>query len=302
MPANNHIRAFSMLITALTLLAACAMQSTPVPAMIERIASADLSTVLQQAEKAATSVGRDNVLVVLDIDNTLLAMEQDLGSDQWYEWQKELQQQDQCGQQLVSNRLASAGALYYASAMRPTQKDAADIVRNIQNDGFTVFALTSRGPDFRLPTFRELRRNSFQFRDSAPGPLGGYTEIYMPEGGVRFVRYEDGVLMTSGQHKGDMLASLLAKTSYPTPKAVIVVDDNAKNLDAYGEYALKENINLSSVLYIGEEKVLAEFDAVKAQRQWLAVRDSLKTLQAEFGPDHYTLPEADVPEGCPAPE
>ena len=32
----------------------------------------------------------EHVLLVLDIDNTLLAMNQDLGSDQWFEWQRYL--------------------------------------------------------------------------------------------------------------------------------------------------------------------------------------------------------------------
>ena len=43
--------------------------------------------------------------------------------------------------------------------MRPTQPDAAQLVQRLQDDGLNVIALTSRGPDFRLATFRELRRN-----------------------------------------------------------------------------------------------------------------------------------------------
>ena len=59
--------------------------------------------------------------MVFDIDNTLMAMEQGLGSDQWYEWQKNLQLTDPCDARLVSDRLAVQGALYFISAMRPTQ-------------------------------------------------------------------------------------------------------------------------------------------------------------------------------------
>ena len=33
--------------------------------------------------------GPKNVLVVLDIDNTVLKMNQDLGSDQWFTWQQD---------------------------------------------------------------------------------------------------------------------------------------------------------------------------------------------------------------------
>ena len=69
----------------------------------------------------AESAGRNNLLVVLDIDNTLLAMEQGLGSDQWYEWQKEMAANDSCDEMEVSSRLAVQGAVFSASAMRPTQ-------------------------------------------------------------------------------------------------------------------------------------------------------------------------------------
>ena len=213
-------------------LTACATNSVPPAPTIQRIVSADLATVSQEADKAAAAVGKENVLVIFDIDNTILAMEQDLGSDQWYDWQKELQGHDSCDKRLVANRLAAAGALYYASAMRPTQANAAQIVRDIQGSGFTVFALTSRGHAFRLSTFRELRRNGFNFRDSAPGPIGGFPETYKPGADARAVRYEDGVMLTAGQHKGDMLASLLAKTGHPKPGVLIAADDKPGNLDA----------------------------------------------------------------------
>ena len=65
--------------------------------------------------------GKDTILVVLDIDNTLLAMEQGLGSDQWYYWQKDLGNTDPCSPRNVGDRFAVQGAMFHASAMRATQ-------------------------------------------------------------------------------------------------------------------------------------------------------------------------------------
>ena len=132
-----------------------------------------------------------DLLVVLDIDNTLLAMEQGLGADQWYEWQKQQSTAGPCDQRVVSDRLAVQGALYFASAMRPTHPDMATMVRDIQEAGIPVIALTSRGKEFRLQTFRELRRNGFDFRRSAIGPDQGWDENFIPDGGTRPARYED---------------------------------------------------------------------------------------------------------------
>lgn len=298
MSARLNLRVLFALCFSLTLSAACTLQTVQQDPTIERITSPDLMTVLQRAGHAAAEVGKHNVLVIFDIDNTILAMEQDLGSDQWYDWQKELQAHDRCDERLVADRLAAAGALYYASAMRLTQDSAADIVSAIQAAGVPVFALTSRGYSFRLPTFRELRRNGFTFRDSAPGPRGGFPGTYVPEGAKRPVGYEDGVMLTSGQHKGDMLASLLAKTGHPRPQVLIVADDKPKNLDAYVDYATKNEVSLVAIEYTGEAEVLAKFDGEEVARQWHAVVDALNTLQAEFGTDHYELPESIGPEDC----
>ncbi len=45
--------------------------------------TADLADVTADALALADRAGKDHVLMVFDIDNTLLAMEQGLGADQW---------------------------------------------------------------------------------------------------------------------------------------------------------------------------------------------------------------------------
>ena len=121
------------------MLVACA--SVP-PAQSLLTETDDLATVTDSALQLADRYGQGKVLVVFDIDNTLLAMEQGLGSDQWYYWQKDLEKEDPCSSNLVSNRFSVQGALYFASAMRPTQLDAAQQVRRLQDAGLTVIALT----------------------------------------------------------------------------------------------------------------------------------------------------------------
>ena len=171
--------AFSLL-----LLSACSHTSnqpgaTPNIASLDR-ETANLADVTSDTLQLARQLGSQNVLMVFDIDNTLLAMEQGLGSDQWYEWQKELSNDDRCNPANVGNRFAAQGAIYFASAMRPTQMDASTQVRAIQEQGIPVIALTSRGQDYRLQTFRELRRNGFDFTFSGIGPAGGYDESFVP--------------------------------------------------------------------------------------------------------------------------
>ena len=53
----------------------------------------------------------------------------------------------------------------------------------------------------------------------------GYDEAFIPVEGGRESRYEDGVFLTAGQHKGQMLHALLQKTATPLPAVILMADD-----------------------------------------------------------------------------
>lgn len=257
-----------------------------------------MQDVTTDALHLASLVGIEKLLVVFDIDNTLLAMEQGLGADQWYDWQKDLATNEPCSALNVGNRFAVQGALYFASSMRPTQGDAAAQVETIQAAGIPVIALTSRGQDYRLQTFRELRRNGYSFTHSAIGPPGGYPEPFMPVEGGRESRYEDGVFLTAGQHKGRMLEALLQKTGHDAPAVIVMVDDKQKNLDAVRETFAALEIPVHAWRYSGEDDHVAAFDPDKAHAEWQSIEDALRQIQRVLGPDNYDLTEARLPEEC----
>ncbi len=239
-----------------------------------------------------------DILVVFDIDNTLLAMEQGLGSDQWYEWQKERLASEPCDERVVGNRLAVQGAMFFASAMRKTQANAPQLVRRIQDEGITVIALTSRGVGFRLQTFRELRRNGYDFRRTAIGPDGGWPDDFLPDNGIRPARYEDGVFLTTGQHKGAMLKALLDRTQTPMPAAILVLDDKQANLDAVIETFSALDVPVRAWRYAGEDRNVADFDENIAHAMWQQLRPALQTIQHVLGPDNFKLPQSSRPTGC----
>jgi hypothetical protein len=283
----------------LLMLAACA---TAPPAQTLLSETDDLATITDSALQLADRYGRGQVLVVFDIDNTLLAMEQGLGSDQWYYWQKELQKEDPCSGDLVSNRFSVQGALYFASATRPTQPDAAEQVGRLQDAGLTVIALTSRGPDYSLQTFRELRRNNISFWPGALPPKRGYPGLFIPEGGTRTALYQDGVFLTAGQHKGDMLKALLDKTGAGSPTVVVMADDKAENLHAVMETFEGSGTAVHAWRYSREDNNVATLDTQESAAQWNAVRPALMKIEQIFGTDNFDLPPQVVRDGCGAME
>lgn len=259
--------------------------------------TADLADVAVDALTLAENTGKERLLVVFDIDNTILAMEQGLGADQWYEWQKGLAKNDHCSVQNVGDRFAVQGALYFASAMRPTQADAANQVKSVQNSGIPVIVLTSRGPDYRLQTFRELRRNGYSFSHSAIGPAG-YEQSFIPVDNGRTSRYEDGVFMTAGQHKGQMLHALLQKTGTALPAVIVMADDKQKNLDAVKETFSALDVPVHAWRYTGEDENVEGFDPEQAHAEWKSIEDALRQIQQVLGPDNYDLNSAVLPEDC----
>jgi hypothetical protein len=210
----SHIifRTFGLAFCLLTF-AGCASTPTtppgPPPPQNLLGATDELQLVTELSLNLADEHGGDHMLVVLEIDGTLLTM-------------KPGQNEGPCGSSL------DAGT----SHMQPAQADSAELVHRMQAAGLKVIVVTSRGPECRAQTFNDLASNGFNFADSPWPPQGGYPEPFMPNGGNRAVMYQDGVFFTAGQDKGVMLKALLEKTSDPKPLLIVMADHNREDLNA----------------------------------------------------------------------
>ncbi len=299
---NKNIIYRQLILLAVAFLTACTINiktdhnSAPIEALDGE--TANLADITRDVIELADRVDKDKVLVVFDIDNTLMAMEQGLGSDQWYDWQKHLNENDLCNPDNVGNRFAVQGALYFVSAMRNTQKDGPEQVRSIQGLGVPVIALTSRGMEYQLQTFRELRRNGYDFSYSSIGPAGGYEKPFVPVADGRFSLYQDGVFLTAGQHKGKMLLALLEKTQTPMPDVIVMVDDKQKNLDHIKETFTALKVPVHAWRYNAEDANVENFDMQQAAIQWQKLESHLRQIQQVLGPDNYNLDTAKRPQEC----
>lgn len=289
-----------ILAAVLLCLLGCAVTPPPARVSVTRESSADLQAVAAAAQRLANQLGADNVWVAFDLDNTLLAMRTELGANQWYDWQSALSRTQPCHPHLVSDRLAVQGALYHAGAMRLTQPDAPALVAALAQAGHPVLIVTARGPDYRLPTFRELRRNGLFFRDFSPGPLGGESETFTLPAGTRGVRYEDGVLMLAGQHKGLMLMDMLVRYELAPPAAIVFADDKPENIDEMAEGLAHAGIGGHLVHYTGEDSRVAQFDADAAAQAWARLAPALETVEAVMGTHNHDIPDPS-PVGCGTP-
>jgi hypothetical protein len=202
--ANKYLPAIG-LAAIITLVAACAAQQTreraeqPLPQNLIGSTS-ELQLVTELTLDLARTYGGDQVLVALEIDETLLTA--DTGGS--------------CGE----------------AAMRPVQDDAATQVERMQAAGLKVIAMTSRSPLCQQKTIEELQRHGFSFRDSAWPPTAGYPAPFVPEGSTESVIYQNGVFMASGQDKGQMLKVLLDRSESPYPALIVLADHDQSELNA----------------------------------------------------------------------
>jgi hypothetical protein len=177
--------------------------------------------------------GADQVLVVMDIDNTILTSDSDLGSDFWYQWQNgDFDLKPTPEQKLTKDCMynEAIGLLYELSSMKLTDSLLPGYISGWQKSGVTVFALTSRSPKYRAATERELKRNHV---DLSLSPLnlvdGGTLNFHFTMS--RELSYVNGIFMTTGMNKGEMLAHIIGRSGRSF-KSIIFVDDTRKNIDA----------------------------------------------------------------------
>jgi len=260
----------------------------------EITASDDFRDIAVAVANCANEVGPEHTLLVLDIDNTLLAMNQDLGSDQWFEWQEYLLDHEPRSKHLVAESfeglLAAQGMLFELGRMHPPQADLPRIIDRLQRRGIHTLILTSRGPEFRVATERELKRNGYDFAATAlpvAGLPGGnylpYDLENLPEDGLaendfaafqlvdpKPVSYENGIFLTAGQPKGAMLLTILHYAE-PDIRAVVYADDRIRHVAYVFAAMVSRDLEIKAFHYTREEPRMKRFqygDKDDVDRRW----------------------------------
>jgi hypothetical protein len=239
--------AYRSLVHAVTLLALCQAAVTvaqPVKPSVTNITA--MEPAIEAAYAAADRDGPERVLVVFDIDSTLLF--DPLGGPDLADMKDSEPERFRPVER----------ALMYLKSLAPTEPDLAQQLGRLDARGIATYALSARGEDMRDMTMRELARADIAF-PLAPecGPplcinrgtlapdtvlaaaravLGDAELARLGFDRGRPVGVSEGVMNAAGLHKGVMLRLLLASLGrdYHT---VIFVDDAQKNVDHVADAA-----------------------------------------------------------------
>lgn len=195
----------------------------------------DLKSCLVQARKDSAGIDPKDVIYVFDIDNTVLALNQNLGSVQWFLWQRKLIEEKSPLYQVadtVEGLLEAQTIIYQMSQAHTPEETTARELSQLQNIGHPVMFHTSRSTSVRNITERDLLSSHLLPLSNTIGDDFGYPGQFTYTEGPstqRPVSFQNGVYMSAGQDKGVWLNLLFNKTNY-LPQHLVFVDDEDKNI------------------------------------------------------------------------
>lgn len=275
-PIANHRRILFCLLMCM-FLPSCLSQVQP---QQESRQTNDLADIVKSARQFSQQFANEDILVIFDLDNTLLTMQADLGSVPWYDWQSDIAKTPGCQPGELDDRLAAQGILYFLGSMQPLQENSSALVQTLPKEGYKSLVLTARGQSFRASSIRELTRQKMQFTDLLNTKNLQDTLLFTPTNASREVSYGDGVLMVAGQHKGNMLQALYSELELTLPKAIVMVDDSTDNLSDMQQTLGVLGIQYHLYHYNRAEQRVAEFDSVQATNDWNRLLPAIETMQS----------------------
>ncbi|MFC3193787.1 DUF2608 domain-containing protein [Marinicella sediminis] len=278
---------FSSLLLILVL-TACSQPQKPTNTPVIHQNALSFVQVDEKVSELTSQYGAEQVLVILDIDNTLLTSHIDLGGDVWYQWQTEQLPIKPTADQKVKCLFQDAiGLLYELGPMDLTEHNVPALITQWQQQNSTVFALTSRSPDYRAATQRELTVHQIDFSGhDLTGPDG---KTLVLDGSLgRPYSYIDGIMMTTGMNKGDMLQHMLGITGQDY-SAVVFVDDSEKNIINMANAFPSSHLDMHLFHYTRIEhqriasqgQVLTQAEADQMATQWLQINEVLNDIYPE---------------------
>lgn len=186
-------------------------------------------------------------LLVLDIDNTILEPKQTLGSDQWFSYL--------AGKTSVDAAIPVWEDVQNLTKVHAVESDTPALIRQAQQRGVVVLALTARPVSLKRETFRQLKSLGVRLANPAEDYSDGES-----------VQLYNGVLFV-GPHnnKGLVLAKFLEAVGR-NPSRLIFVDDklkHVKNMDAV--FSKIANINFR---YGAADERVNSFSPAIANKQW----------------------------------
>lgn len=204
-----------------------------------------------------------NTLIILDIDDTLLIPVQMLGCDEWFLTRlAHYQEEGKDKTQSLEKSLAEWEAVRHLTKMEIVEPGTDEIIAQFQEKGYQVMGLTTQGLSLATRTHQQLKQNNINLSLTALSQEDCYLNI---DG--HGVLFRNGILFTSGMHKGKALFSLLSQIQY-SPKQIVFINDKASHLMSIEVMAEENGIEFIGLRYNYSDSRKAAFKKEIADYQF----------------------------------
>ena len=203
-----------------------------------------------------------NLLVILDIDNTLIRLKQDLGSDQWfYHRLDELKNGGRSSNEALSRVAAEFNGIQSLSQSQPVEECIPKFIESLRLKGIPFMGLTIRSFELSKRTHQQLNDCGIRLQtdvfDRKPQFLDPDTFLFS----------FDGAVFTNGGNKGIAFLKWLDFFSQKW-EHIVVVDDKLAHLEALEKAAQIAKIKFTGFRYGHLDGLVKEFCPNRTQLQY----------------------------------
>lgn len=194
-------------------------------------------------------------LLVFDLDNTLVETVQMLGSDEWYEYTvNQYVAKGGLREVAIDKALELFIKFQTLTRVRPVEIETPRLIKDEQNHGIRIMALTARPAELAGATRRQMADLAIDLSGTAPAPATLSFRVDHP------VRYEGGIVYIGPKNKkGKVLAVIVKKLRFK-PKKIVFVDDKKHHLVGVNEELAKLGLPCAGFRYGGADARAATFD------------------------------------------
>jgi len=212
-------------------------------------------------------------LVLFDLDNTIMEPIQELGSDQWFNYQfKKYENSGLDRNVALDTALLDWYEIQAITKVKFVEKDIKTILDNLHKKNTLVMGLTTRDHSFSLAAIKQLDSLKIDLSKTAPKK-----ETFYFENGVL---YKKGILFAKGIEKGKVLAQFLKKIKF-MPKSIVFIDDKLKHLDEVEKFCDKFKIKFLGLRYGYLDEKVKNFQGLVCDMQYKKLKNILSDAEAE---------------------
>lgn len=216
-----------------------------------------------------------DTLILFDIDNTLMEPRQTLGSDQWFQYRKKIHMENGLDKKnALEKALSEWMSVQSVTKVQVVEEGTAELVKELQEEGYTLMGLTTRGLGLSTRTIFQLTSLDIDLKATAPS----HEEIFFINN--HGVLFRGGILFTAGSHKGMALAKFFHEVG-KAPGNILFINDKWANIREVEVICEKYGVPFTGLRYSYTDEKVNNLDQDVAKLQWEAFGKILSDEEAK---------------------